>query len=83
MVSLKDLPRGRSAEAKPAHGIDRTEGPVETALSRLEVTIHPDFFAHAYRHGLEGPVGAMDRAACLLPTFVRAYPWEGESVSWW
>jgi hypothetical protein len=83
IVGLKDLLKGRSAEAKLADEIDRTKGQVETALGRLEVTIHPELYDHAYRHGLKGPVSGMDRGAWPLPNFVRAHLGDGESGSWW
>jgi hypothetical protein len=83
MVGLADILKGRSAEAKLADEIDRTKGKVETALSALEVTIHPELYEHAYRHGLKGPISGMDRAAWPLPDFARAHLTDGESGSWW
>lgn len=83
LVGLGDIVKGRSAEAKLADEIDRTKGKVETALSRIEVTIHPELYAHACRHGLKGPVSGMDRAAWPLPTFVGTHLGDGESGSWW
>lgn len=83
LVGLGDIVKGRSAEAKLADEIDRTKGKVETALSRIEVTIHPELYEHAYRHGLKGPVSRMDRAAWPLPDFVRTHLSDGKSGSWW
>jgi hypothetical protein len=83
MLGLASVLKGRSAEAKLADEIDRTKGQVESALARIEVTLHPELYEHAYRHGLKGPRAGLDRAAWPLPDYVRAHLGDGESGSWW
>ena len=83
MIGLAGLLKGRSAEAKLADEIDKTKGQVEAALERVEVTLHPELYDHAYRHGLKGPRSGLDRAAWPLPDYVRAHLEDGESGAWW
>ena len=85
---LGDIPipsflKGKTPEARLADEIDRTKGRVETALERIEVTIHPELYEHAYRGGPLGRISGMDRNAWPLPEYVRAHLNDGKSGSWW
>jgi hypothetical protein len=83
MLGLANVLKERSAEARLADEIDRTKGQVEAALARIEVTLHPELYDHAWRHGLKGPRAALDREAWPLPDYVRAHLDDRESGSWW
>lgn len=82
-ISLPRLLTGKSDEAKLADEIDRTKGKVETALSEIEITIHPELYYHAYRDGHLGKISGMDRDAWPLPGYVSAHLQDNKSGSWW
>lgn len=73
---------GRSEEAKLVDEIEDTKNRVETALQRIDVTIHPELNAHARTKGGAGASG-VDRDAWPLPDYVRAHLQDGRSGSWW
>ncbi|NOD28867.1 hypothetical protein [Ruegeria atlantica] len=82
-ISLPRLLVGKSGEAKLADEIDRTKGKVETALTEIEITIHPELYFHAYRDGHLGKISGMDRDAWPLPSYVRTHLQDEKSSSWW
>ncbi|KAJ55942.1 hypothetical protein ACMU_09255 [Actibacterium mucosum KCTC 23349] len=63
--------------------IEKTKSQVEDALTRIEVTVHPELHDFAWRDGPRGPIGGMDRNAWPLPDYVRAHLSDGKSGSWW
>lgn len=75
--------RGKTDEAKLQDEIAATKRKVETALERIEVTLHPELYEHAYRDGPMGRISGLDREAWPLPAHVRAHLNDGESRSWW
>lgn len=81
--SLPKMLSGRAPEAKLADKIDETKSRVEAALARIDVTIHPELYAHAYRDGYKGRISGMDRDAWPLPSYVRTHLDRGESIAWW
>ena len=81
-IALPKVLQGKSAEAKLADEIEKTKGQVETALQRIEVSIHPELNAHARSQGGAGAAG-VDRDAWPLPDYVRAHLTDGRSGSWW
>lgn len=76
------LTRGK-AEARLAAEIDETRSRVEAALGRVDVTLHPELYDHAWRDGYKGPVSGLDRDAWPLPAYVRAHLDDGKSRAWW
>lgn len=73
---------GKSVEAKLADDIEETKGRVETALQRIEVTLHPELAEHARGLG-GGRASGLDRDAWPLPSYVRAHLDDRRSGSWW
>ncbi|MEL7151748.1 MAG: hypothetical protein AAGK71_13500 [Pseudomonadota bacterium] len=82
-VQLPKLLKGKTDEAKLQDEIDATKRKVETALERIEVTLHPELYDHAYRDGPLGKISGLDREAWPLPAHVRAHLNDGESGAWW
>ncbi len=82
-VQLPKLLKGKTDEARLQDEIDATKRKVETALERIEVTLHPELYNHAYRDGPMGRISGLDREAWPLPAHVRAHLNDGESGSWW
>lgn len=82
-AGLSSLLKGKSAEAKLSDEIDRTKARVETALERIDVTVHPELLEHAERVGGYQKRAARDRDAWPLPDYVRAHLTDGQSGSWW
>jgi len=86
ILSALKLPnpfKGKSAEAKLADEIEDTKRKVETALERIDVTLHPELYEHAYRDGPKGPNARLDREAWPLPDHIRAHLYDGKSGAWW
>lgn len=83
LTGFAGLLRGKSDEAKLVDEFEKTRGQVEDALSRVEVTIHPELYDHAYRYGLKGKISGMDRDAWPLPAYVRDHLSDAKSGSWW
>ncbi|MEL6532390.1 MAG: hypothetical protein AAFN09_08295 [Pseudomonadota bacterium] len=83
ILGLPNLLKAKSDEAKLADEIDKTKRQVESALERIEVTLHRELYDHAYRGGPAGKVSGLDRDAWPLPDYVRAHLSDGESGSWW
>lgn len=81
-IALPQILQGKTAEAKLADEIERTKGQVETALERIDVSLHPELNAHARALGGAGASG-VDRDAWPLPEYVRAHLADGRSGSWW
>ena len=52
--------------------IYRTRGKVDAALEALDVKLHPELYAHAWRGQTPGPDHGLDRDAWPLPPSVRA-----------
>lgn len=75
--------RGKTDEAKLQNEIEATKRKVETALERIDVTLHPELYDHAYRDGPLGKISGLDRDAWPLPAHVRAHLHDQESGSWW
>ncbi|HCQ64856.1 MAG TPA: hypothetical protein DIU07_06670 [Rhodobacteraceae bacterium] len=71
------------AEAKLAEEFEQTKSKVEAALSRIDVTIHPELYDHAWRDGRMGRISGMDRDAWPLPAYVRTHLGRGKSTAWW
>lgn len=82
-VRLPRVLRGKSAEARLSDEIERTTRQVETALERIEVTLHPELYDHAFRGVDRPPILPLDRDAWPLPDYVRTHLGDGESGSWW
>ena len=82
-IALPAILKGKSAEARLVDEIEQTKGRVETALEAIDVTIHPELHAFAYRDGPPGRIGGMDRDAWPLPAYVRTHLDAGSSGSWW
>jgi len=82
-AGFSNLLKGKSAEAKLADEIDETKARVETALARIEVTVHPELLAHAERVGGPQKRADRDRDAWPLPDYVRQHLNDKESGSWW
>lgn len=82
-LKMPALLRGKSDEAKLAGEIEATKKKVETALARIEVTLHPELYDHAYRDGPMGRISGLDREAWPLPAHVRQHLNDGKSGSWW
>ena len=81
-IALPKILQGKTAEAKLADEIERTQGQVEAALQRIDVTLHPELAEHARALG-HGRAAGLDRDAWPLPAYVRAHLRDGESGSWW
>lgn len=82
-IAVPGFLKGKSAETKLMDEIERTKSKVETALEKVEVTVHPELYQHAYRDGPLGKIGAMDRDAWPLPSYVRDHLSDARSGSWW
>lgn len=82
-LSLPGWMKGKSAAAKLEDQVDGMKGKVEAALKNIEVTMHRDLYAHAYRGHQGGPVSGMDFDAWPLPAYVLAHFEDKESGSWW
>ncbi len=82
-AGLSSVFQGKSDEAKLADEIDRTKAKVETALERIDVTVHPELLEHAERVGGVQKRADRDRDAWPLPDYVRAHLSDGKSGSWW
>ncbi|MBI1493288.1 hypothetical protein [Halocynthiibacter styelae] len=83
LTGLAGLLRGKSDEAKLVDEFEKTRCQVEEALSRVEITIHPELYDYAYRDGLKGKISRMDRDAWPLPAYVREHLRDAKSGSWW
>lgn len=75
--------KGKSKTAKVEEEIERTRSAAEQALERVDVVLHPELYAHAWRDGGRGPQADLDREAWPLPAHVRAHLTDGKSGSWW
>lgn len=73
----------KSDETKLRDEIEKTKSQVETALERIEITIHRELYDHAYRDGYLGKISDMDREAWPLPAYVRAHLTQRSNGSWW
>ena len=62
---------GESAEDRLEELIDEKKEVVDAALSRLDITLHRDLWARAWRGQAPGPMTGMDRDAWPLPDFVQ------------
>lgn len=82
-IALPKLLSGKAPEAKLADRIEGTKSQVEVALARIDVTIHPELYDHAWRDGYKGRISDMDRDAWPLPAYVRAHLDRGKSTAWW
>lgn len=82
-ISLPNLFKGKSTEAKLVDEIDRTKTLVEAALERIEITLHRELYDHAYRDGPMGKISGLDREAWPLPGYVRRHLEQGKSGAWW
>lgn len=83
MLSLPKWMQGKSAQAKLEDEVEGLKGQVEAALKNIEVVLHRDLYAHAYRGQEGGPVSGMDFDAWPLPAYVMAHFDDNESGSWW
>ena len=81
--SLPRWLKGKSKAAKVEEEIERTRSAAEQALERIDVVLHPELHAHAWRDGGGGPRADLDRDAWPLPGHVRAHLTDGKSGSWW
>lgn len=66
-----------------AEDFEQSKSKVEAALSRIDVTIHPERYDHAWRDGHMGRISGMDRDAWPLPAHVRNHLDRGQSTAWW
>ncbi|MEM6387252.1 MAG: hypothetical protein AAF718_13560 [Pseudomonadota bacterium] len=82
-LQMPKLLKGKTEEAKLQEEIASTKRKVETALERIEVTLHPELYDHAYRDGPLGKISGLDREAWPLPAHVRQHLHDRESGSWW
>ncbi|GAA6162785.1 hypothetical protein NBRC116590_04890 [Pelagimonas sp. KU-00592-HH] len=82
-IGVGALLKGKSDGAKLRDEIEKTKSQVETALQRIEITIHRELYDYAYRDGFMGKISGMDREAWPLPHYVRSHLDKGESSSWW
>ncbi|MDJ0626921.1 MAG: hypothetical protein QNJ44_01575 [Rhodobacter sp.] len=81
-LGLRDLFRGKSDAARLEERIEGLQGKVDAALSRVEIRLHEELFAHAFPDGL-GKRAGIDYGAWPLPGYVRAHLRDGQSGSWW
>lgn len=75
--------RGKDAGVKLEDEIEDTKKRVEDALSRIDIALHRDLYAHAYRAGSPGKLTGMDYDAWPLPAFLAEHLDDKESGSWW
>lgn len=69
--AIGNLVRGRSAEEELEDLIEEKKSVIDESLARLEITLHRDLYAHAWRGQPPGPMTGMDRNAWPLPAFVN------------
>lgn len=62
--------QGKSAEAELEDLIETKKTTIDAALARIDIRLHPDLYAHAWRGQGPGPMTGMDRDAWPLPDFV-------------
>ena len=60
-----------SAEAELEELIEEKKAVIDSALSRIEIVLHCELYAYAWRGQPPGPMTGMDREAWPLPSFVR------------
>ncbi|MEL7115684.1 MAG: hypothetical protein AAGP08_08840 [Pseudomonadota bacterium] len=81
------LPQGwlsaKSDAAKLEDGIETTRAQVDAALMNLDIRLHPELYAHAYRDGPQGRNADLDRAAWPLPAYVRQHLHDQTGGAWW
>lgn len=82
-LKMPSWAKGRSKEAKLEDQIDELKGQVELALSKVEVSVHPELYEHAFRDGGAGRRSTLERDAWPLPDYVRSHLKDGRSKSWW
>lgn len=63
--------RSKSAEEQLEELIEEKKSVIDDALARIEITLHRDLYAHAWRGQRPGPMTGMDRDAWPLPDFVQ------------
>lgn len=73
--------KGKSAEAKPADGMGRAKEPVEAALRKIGLPMHPARNKPAHRDGLKDRNTGLDRNARPLPDDVRSHLDQDQSGS--
>jgi len=83
LISLPDWMKGRSAEAKVEDKIDDLKGRVDTALERIDLTLHRDLYLHAYKGQPGGATAGLDYDAWPLPAHVTEHLQDKTSGSWW
>lgn len=83
LIGLPSWMKARSAEAKLEGQVDDLKTRVDTALERIEVTLHRDLYLHAYKGREGGPVSGLDFDAWPLPGHVKAHIEDKTSGSWW
>lgn len=75
--------RGKSDAAKLEDSINATQAKVDTALAEMEITLHKDLWAHAWRGTTPGRMVGIDYDAWPLPAYVTEHLTDGTSTSWW
>lgn len=60
-----------SAEAELEQLIEEKKAVIDAALSRIEIVLHRELYAYAWRGQSPGPMTGMNRQAWPLPDFVR------------
>ncbi len=70
-------------ETKLEDQIDEMQGRVEDALSRIEIALHIELYAHAYRARPRGSLAGLDYEAWPLPGYVAEHLYDRSSGSWW
>lgn len=83
MIAMPGWMKGKSAEAKLEDQVEDLKGRVDTALERIDVTLHRDLYLHAYRGAPGGATAGMDYDAWPLPGHVAAHLNDKTSGSWW
>lgn len=86
LASLIPIPswlKGKTPEMRIEHEVEALRGRVDQALEQIEIKLHPELYAHAYRGHAPGPFPGMSYDTWPLPDMVRQHLDDGRSRSWW
>ncbi|MEO0989312.1 MAG: hypothetical protein AAFX00_00005 [Pseudomonadota bacterium] len=75
--------KGKSDATKLEESIEDTRAKVDGALERVDVSLHPDLYKHAWRGQDPGPMTGIDYDAWPLPEHVVRHLGDGESSAFW